>query len=62
VIFRLERSQERGTISLDAMVRVAEAMGCEVVYAVVPQGGQTREELADRRLWQKVLRSGELAS
>jgi len=55
VIFRLERSQARGTISLNALVRVAEAMECEVVYAVVPQDGQTLEELADRRMWKEVL-------
>jgi predicted DNA-binding mobile mystery protein A len=62
VIFRLERSQARGTISLDALVRVAEAMKCEVVYAVVPQGGKTLEELAEQRLWERVLGSGELGS
>ncbi len=55
VIFRLERSQARGTITLNALVRVAGAMDCEVVYAVVPQGGKTLEQLAERRLWEKVL-------
>jgi len=57
VIFRLERSQARGTISLKALVRLADAMECEVVYAVVPQDGKTLEQLAERRLWEKALGS-----
>ena len=55
VIFRLERSQARGKISLDAMERVAGAMECEVVYAVIPQDGKTLEQLAERRMWEKLL-------
>jgi transcriptional regulator with XRE-family HTH domain len=55
VIFRLERSQTRETISVRSMGRVAEAMGCKVVYALVPRGGETLEELAERRWWKKEL-------
>jgi len=32
VIFRLKQSEGRGTISLRAMTRVANAMNCKVVY------------------------------
>jgi transcriptional regulator with XRE-family HTH domain len=55
VIFQLEESEKRGTISLRAMVRIAEAMGCKVVYAVIPREGQTLEEMAERRKWERLL-------
>jgi ribosome-binding protein aMBF1 (putative translation factor) len=55
VIFRLERSQERGTISILGIGRVAEAMGCKVVYAIIPINGGTLEELAENRMWKKAL-------
>jgi DNA-binding Xre family transcriptional regulator len=53
VIFRLEESEERKTISLKAMERVARAMGCTVVYAIVPIGGKTLMEQAEWRKWSK---------
>jgi hypothetical protein len=34
-------------------------MGCKVVYALVPKGEQTLEELAERRWWKKELGVGE---
>lgn len=46
VLFRLERSELAWTISLDSMNRVAKAMGCQLVYGIVPQRGATLEELA----------------
>ncbi len=49
VLFRLEQSEERGTISVNAMDRVAQAMGCKLVYAIVPRNGKTLEELAEKR-------------
>ena len=55
VLFRLEGSEARGTISLRAMTRVAQAMGCQVVYALIPGDGTTLEEMADRRQWKKRL-------
>ena len=55
VIFRLEQSEARGTISMRAMTRVANAMGCQVVYAVIPCDGKTLEEMADRQRWIKLL-------
>jgi transcriptional regulator with XRE-family HTH domain len=56
VLFRLEGSEARGTISLRAMTRVAQAMGCQVVYALIPSDGTTLEEMADRRKWMKRLK------
>ena len=58
VIFRLEESERRGTISLRAMARMAEAMGCKVVYAVIPKEGQTLEGMAERRKWERILGAG----
>jgi predicted DNA-binding mobile mystery protein A len=55
VLFRLERSEARGAISLDAMEHMAESMDCMVVYGVVPRYGRTLEELAERRRWKNEL-------
>jgi hypothetical protein len=55
VLFRLEQSEMRGTISLNGAGELAQAMGCQLIYAVVPQNGKTMEELAEKRLWSKVL-------
>jgi hypothetical protein len=53
VVFELELSEGRGTISLKSMDRVASAMGCKFIYAVVPLGEMTLEEMGDRRKWTK---------
>jgi transcriptional regulator with XRE-family HTH domain len=49
VLFRLEQSELRGTISLIRLHEVAEAMDCKLVYAIVPRNGKTLEELAEKR-------------
>lgn len=54
VLFRLEQSERRGTISVNGLGRVAQAMGCQLVYAVVPRNGKTLEDLAEERLWAEV--------
>jgi len=59
VLFRLEDSEARGTISLNAMTRVAQAMGCKVVYAVTPRNGLTLQEMVERKKWTKVLAAEE---
>ncbi|MGD0346873.1 MAG: helix-turn-helix domain-containing protein [Terracidiphilus sp.] len=51
----LEASERCGTISMRSLGRMAEAMGCKVVYGVVPVNGKTFEYLAEERLWRKVL-------
>jgi hypothetical protein len=40
------------------MTRVANAMNCKVVYAVIPYDGKTLDEMADRRKWSKLLAAG----
>ena len=47
-IYRLEMSESRETITLKKLRATAAAMGCEVVYAVVPVTG-TLEELAEEQ-------------
>jgi transcriptional regulator with XRE-family HTH domain len=51
VLYGLETSERRKTITLKSLNRVAKAMGCRVVYGVVPEGGLTFEELAEERQW-----------
>jgi transcriptional regulator with XRE-family HTH domain len=46
VLFRLEKSEKEWRINLASMSRVAAAMGCEVVYGIIPQKGTTLEQLA----------------
>ncbi len=45
-VYRLEVSEARETITLRKLRAAAEAMGCELVYALVPARG-TLEELAE---------------
>jgi predicted DNA-binding mobile mystery protein A len=54
-IFDFEKREPMSTITLLSMARMAEAMGCKVVYGIVPEGGKTMEELAEERLWAGVL-------
>ena len=55
VIYRLEESEERKSISLRALEKMAEAMDCKVVYGIVPRNGGTLMELAERQRWRKRL-------
>jgi DNA-binding Xre family transcriptional regulator len=54
----LEVSERSGTISMRSLARMAAAMGCKVVYGVVPLKGKTLEDLAEERVWRKVLGAG----
>jgi predicted DNA-binding mobile mystery protein A len=47
-----ERSEAEDRITLKSLRRVAEAMGCELVYAVIPKSGTLRE-LAERNARQE---------
>jgi len=59
IIFDLEARESKNTITLRSMSRMAEAMGCKVVYGIVPVGGKTLEYLAEKRLWASVLGTSE---
>jgi transcriptional regulator with XRE-family HTH domain len=58
VIWELEEREQKNTISLRSLSRMADAMGCKVVYGIVPKGGKTLGELAEERLWASVLGVG----
>ena len=55
VIFELEKREGEWTVALKSLDRVAAAMGCEVVYGIVPADGKTFEDLAEERRWRKEL-------
>lgn len=54
-VFDLEMRERKRTITLQSLGRMAEAMGCKVVYGVVPADGGTLEHMAEGRLWKAVL-------
>jgi len=54
-VFGLEQSEVRNTINLGSLSRMAGAMGCKVVYGIVPKDGKTLERVAEERMWVEVL-------
>jgi hypothetical protein len=54
-VYDFEESEMKRTITLRSLAKVADAMGCKVVYGIVPKGGKTLEKLAEERLWASVL-------
>jgi transcriptional regulator with XRE-family HTH domain len=57
-VFDLEAREPQNTVTLKSMSRMAEAMGCKMVYGIVPKGGKTLERLAEERLWAELLGVG----
>jgi predicted DNA-binding mobile mystery protein A len=51
LVASLEKSEERSRITLKSLDTAAQAMGCELVYAIVPRSG-TIHDLAERRIRQ----------
>ncbi|HWL46030.1 MAG TPA: mobile mystery protein A [Ilumatobacter sp.] len=57
-IYGLERSEQAGTIRLDTLRRAADALGCDLVYALVPRASlQAVIEDAARQAVEQDLRS-----
>jgi sugar phosphate isomerase/epimerase len=54
-VFDLEASEMRQAASLKNVARMAKAMGCKLVYGIVPENGKTLEWLAEARQWRSVL-------
>jgi transcriptional regulator with XRE-family HTH domain len=52
VFFRLEKRERRQRVSLWALEKMADAMDCKVVYAIVPKEG-TLEQMGQDREWEK---------
>jgi hypothetical protein len=44
------------------MSRMAQAMGCKVVYGIVPEGGKKLEDIVEEKLWRGLLEDSETAS
>jgi hypothetical protein len=57
-VFELEEREETGSITLRSLGRVAAAMGCKVVYGIIPANGKTLEAVEEERLWTSVLGGG----
>ena len=55
VVFDIEEREPKNSITLRSMSRMAQAVGCKMVYGIVPLGGRTLGELAEERLWASVL-------
>jgi predicted DNA-binding mobile mystery protein A len=47
-IFRLEKAEEESRIQLGSLRRAAEALDCELIYALTPRQGTLREMAAAR--------------
>ena len=45
----LERSEARGAITLESLEKLARGMDCRLVYAIVPNGERTLEQLVRER-------------
>lgn len=45
----LERSEARGAITLESLEKLARALDCRLVYAIVPNGARTLEQLVHER-------------
>ncbi len=48
-VFRLEESEQQGRVRIDSLQCAAEAMGCELVYALVPRAGKFASMAAIQR-------------
>jgi hypothetical protein len=57
-IFDMEARELSSGITLGSMSRMAAAMGCKVVYGVVPMDGCTLEELSFERLCRGARKAG----
>jgi predicted DNA-binding mobile mystery protein A len=58
-LHRIERAEKKGTITLNGLRKAAGAIGCDVVYAIVPRERTVYSKAADmgeRYLWKKRFR------
>jgi predicted DNA-binding mobile mystery protein A len=56
VVFASETGELSGTIQMNTLSRAAEALGCKVVYGLVPMHGQTLEALAAELFVKRVMK------
>jgi predicted DNA-binding mobile mystery protein A len=60
-VFRLEESEQEGRVRVATLRRAAEAMGCELVYALVPREGKLASLAATQRAEEEARREREAA-
>jgi transcriptional regulator with XRE-family HTH domain len=56
MVFQMERAEQKRTISLDRLERMARAVGCDLVYGLVPWERSLEDramELVEREVWRK---------
>ena len=56
MVFQAERAEQRRSISLERLERMARAVGCDLVYGLVPWERSLEDramELVEREMWRK---------
>ncbi len=56
MVFQMERSEQKRNISLERLERMARAVGCDLVYGLVPWERSLEDramELVEREVWRK---------
>ena len=56
MVFQMERAEQRRSISLERLERMARAVGCDLVYGLVPWERSLEDramELLEREVWRK---------
>src|SRR5580698_1502598 len=56
MVFQMERAEQKRTISLQRLERMARALGCDLVYGLVPWERSLEDramELVEREIWRK---------
>ncbi len=56
MVFQMERAEQRRSISLGRLERMARAVGCDLVYGLVPWERSLEDramELVEREVWRK---------
>jgi len=56
MVFQMERAEQRRSISLERLERMARAIGCDLVYGLVPWERSIEDramELVEREVWRK---------
>jgi len=56
MVFQMERAEQKRSISLERLERMARAVGCDLVYGLVPWERSLEDramELVEREVWRK---------
>jgi transcriptional regulator with XRE-family HTH domain len=56
MVFQTERAEQKRNITLDRLERMARAVGCDLVYGLVPWERSLEDramELVEREMWRK---------